>query len=58
MHPYLHKKAAQVAAKGIKLTERSWRDDFWGTGPNENGADWMGVLWMETIADWMKEKVG
>jgi ribA/ribD-fused uncharacterized protein len=46
-HPYVQKKLRQAFEKKLDITERSWRDSFWGTGPEENGSDWMGCLWME-----------
>lgn len=49
-HEYVKKKLKQAYDKGIRLSERSWRDDFWGIGPNGDGADWMGVLWNELAA--------
>jgi len=24
-----------------------WRDDFWGWGPDHDGANMLGTLWME-----------
>jgi hypothetical protein len=29
------------------LIENSWRDDFWGWGPNRDGKNQLGKLWME-----------
>jgi ribA/ribD-fused uncharacterized protein len=29
------------------LVEDSWRDDFWGWGPNKDGKNVMGKLWMD-----------
>jgi ribA/ribD-fused uncharacterized protein len=51
-HEYIQKKARQVIEQKIILTERSWRDSFWGTGPDECGEDWMGRLWREVIREW------
>ena len=30
-----------------ELIENSWRDDFWGWGPNRDGQNMLGRLWME-----------
>jgi pimeloyl-ACP methyl ester carboxylesterase len=32
------------------LVENSWRDDFWGWGPNRDGQNMLGRLWMEVRA--------
>lgn len=44
-HPYVKKKLLQSAKK--ELIEDSWRDDFWGWGPNKDGRNQLGKLWME-----------
>lgn len=44
-HEYVARKLEETGTRVI--SELSWRDDFWGTGPNGDGADWMGKLWME-----------
>lgn len=31
--------------------ENSWRDDFWGWGPNRDGQNMLGRLWMEIRAE-------
>lgn len=36
-----------------ELIENSWRDDFWGWGPNKDGKNMLGKLWME-IRDSLK----
>ena len=33
------------------LIENSWRDDFWGWGPNRDGQNMLGKLWMEVRAE-------
>jgi N-glycosidase YbiA len=44
-HPYVRKKLLQSGER--ILVEDSWRDDFWGWGPNKNGQNMLGKLWME-----------
>lgn len=44
-HPYVRKKLLETSDR--ELIEDSWRDDFWGWGPNKDGANHLGKLWME-----------
>ncbi|NQV93377.1 NADAR family protein [Candidatus Kaiserbacteria bacterium] len=44
-HPYVKKKLLESGDK--ELIENSWRDDFWGWGPNKDGNNQLGKLWME-----------
>src|SRR5574337_307549 len=44
-HPYVKKKLLESADR--EIIEDSWRDDFWGWGPNKDGANHLGRLWME-----------
>ncbi len=44
-HPYVKKKLLQSV--GRELIEDSWRDDYWGWGPNKDGQNHLGKLWME-----------
>ncbi|MDX1535950.1 MAG: NADAR family protein [Candidatus Spechtbacterales bacterium] len=44
-HPYVKKKLLESGDK--ELIEDSWRDDYWGWGPNKDGANHLGKLWME-----------
>jgi ribA/ribD-fused uncharacterized protein len=44
-HEYVKYKLLQTGSK--ILEENSWRDDFWGTGPNGDGLNMLGKLWME-----------
>ena len=44
-HEYVLKKL--LATGDRELIEDSWRDDFWGWGPNRDGQNMMGKLWME-----------
>lgn len=48
-HPYVKKKLLESGNK--VLIENSWRDDFWGWGPEKNGANNLGKLWMEVRED-------
>ncbi|KKT14530.1 MAG: hypothetical protein UW76_C0049G0002 [Parcubacteria group bacterium GW2011_GWF2_44_8b] len=44
-HPYVKEKL--LATGDRELIEDSWRDDFWGWGPNKDGENHLGKLWME-----------
>lgn len=44
-HPYVKKKLIESGDR--ELVENSWRDDFWGWGPNKDGQNHLGKLWME-----------
>lgn len=44
-HDYVQKELA--ASKGMLLVEDSDKDSFWGRGPDWNGANNLGTLWME-----------
>ncbi len=44
-HPYVLKKLLESGDR--ELVEDSWRDDFWGWGPNKDGQNHLGKLWME-----------
>jgi ribA/ribD-fused uncharacterized protein len=44
-HEYVHRKL--LATGDRELIEDSWRDDFWGWGPNRDGQNMLGKLWME-----------
>ena len=44
-HTYVKKKLLESGSR--ILIEDSWRDDFWGWGPNKDGANHLGKLWME-----------
>jgi len=52
-HPYVKKKLLESGDK--ELIEDSWRDAFWGWGPDKNGENYLGKLWME-IREEFKEK--
>lgn len=44
-HEYVHRKL--LATGDRELIENSWRDDFWGWGPNRDGLNMLGKLWMQ-----------
>ena len=44
-HPYVKKKLLESGDK--ELIENSWRDAYWGWGPDKNGENHLGKLWME-----------
>ena len=44
-HPYVMKKLIQSGDR--ELIEDSWRDDYWGWGPNKDGQNKLGKIWME-----------
>jgi ribA/ribD-fused uncharacterized protein len=44
-HEYVRRKL--LATGDRELIEDSWRDDFWGWGPNRDGKNMLGKLWME-----------
>lgn len=44
-HEYVRRKLLQTGDR--ELVENSWRDDFWGCGPNKDGQNMLGKLWME-----------
>lgn len=44
-HEYVRRKL--IATGDRELVENSWRDDFWGWGPNRDGKNQLGKLWME-----------
>lgn len=48
-HEYVRRKL--LATGDRELIEDSWRDDFWGWGPDRDGQNMLGKLWMEVRAD-------
>lgn len=48
-HEYVRRKL--LATGDRALVENSWRDDFWGWGPNRDGQNMLGKLWMEVRAE-------
>ena len=48
-HEYVRRK---LLATGDRcLIENSWRDDYWGWGPNRDGKNMLGTLWMQVRAE-------
>lgn len=43
-HEYVRRKLLETGDR--LLVEDSWRDDFWGWGPNRDGQNTLGKLWM------------
>lgn len=55
-HEYVRRK---LLATGIReLVEDSWRDDFWGWGPNRDGKNMLGRLWMQVRAELRAHGIG
>jgi len=48
-HEYVRRKLLQTEDR--ELVENSWRDAFWGWGPNQDGQNMLGNLWMEIRAE-------
>lgn len=48
-HEYVRHKL--LATGDRQLIENSWRDDFWGWGPNKDGKNMLGKLWMEVRSE-------
>lgn len=48
-HEYVRRKL--LATGDRELIENSWRDDYWGWGPNKDGQNMLGKLWMEVRAE-------
>lgn len=44
-HEYVRRKLLSTGNR--ELIEDSWRDGFWGWGPNKDGRNTLGKLWME-----------
>ena len=53
-HEYVRRKL--LATGDRELIENSWRDDFWGWGPNRDGENMLGKLWMEIRAELRKKE--
>jgi ribA/ribD-fused uncharacterized protein len=53
-HDYVRRKLLDTGTR--ELVENSWRDDFWGWGPNHDGLNMLGKLWMEVRAELWKEE--
>ena len=48
-HEYVMRKLLATGTR--ELVEDSWRDDFWGWGPDGLGQNMLGKLWMEIRAE-------
>lgn len=48
-HEYVRRKLLETGDR--VLVENSWRDPFWGWGPNKDGRNALGRLWMEIRAE-------
>jgi ribA/ribD-fused uncharacterized protein len=48
-HEYVRRKLLATGER--ELVENSWRDDYWGWGPNRDGQNMLGKLWMEVRAE-------
>jgi ribA/ribD-fused uncharacterized protein len=48
-HEYVRRKLISTGLR--ELVENSWRDSFWGWGPNRDGQNMLGKLWMEIRAE-------
>ena len=48
-HEYVRRKLLETGDR--ELIEDSWRDDYWGWGPNRDGQNMLGKLWMEVRAE-------
>lgn len=48
-HEYVRRKL--LATGDRELVEDSWRDPYWGWGPNRDGQNMLGKLWMEVRAE-------
>jgi len=48
-HEYVSQKLLATGSR--ELIEDSWRDDYWGWGPNKNGLNMLGKLWMDIRAE-------
>lgn len=44
-HPYVARKLKE--SWGMHIVEDSHRDDHWGRGPNWDGQNWLGEIWMK-----------
>jgi ribA/ribD-fused uncharacterized protein len=54
-HEYVNRKLLDTGDR--ELIENSWRDSFWGWGPDKNGLNTLGKLWMEVRSE-IRSEVG
>lgn len=52
-HEYVRRKLLSTGDR--ELIENSWRDDYWGWGPNQDGKNLLGRLWMEVRSELRSE---
>ena len=52
-HEYVRRKLRETGTR--ELIEDSWRDACWGWGPNKDGLNMLGKLWMEIREQLSKE---
>jgi ribA/ribD-fused uncharacterized protein len=55
-HEYVRRKL--LATGDRELVENSWRDAYWGWGPNRDGLNMLGKLWMELRAELREQQRG
>lgn len=48
-HEYVRRKL--LATGNRELVENSWRDSYWGWGPNRDGQNMLGKIWMDIRAE-------
>jgi ribA/ribD-fused uncharacterized protein len=48
-HEYVRRKLLETGDR--ELIENSWRDAYWGWGPNRDGQNMLGKLWMQVRAE-------
>ncbi len=53
-HPYVLKKLLQSGNR--EIIEDSWRDAVWGWGPNRDGQNLLGKIWMEVREEFMNKE--
>lgn len=53
-HPYVQKTLLRTG--GMEIVEDSPKDSFWGRGPDWNGENHLGKLWMKLREDFIKEQ--
>jgi ribA/ribD-fused uncharacterized protein len=55
-HEYVSRKLLATGTR--ELIEDSWRDNYWGWGPNRDGQNMLGRLWMEVRAEHLELNKG
>lgn len=53
-HPYVQRKLLQTGDAHLQLVEDSPKDDYWGWGPDGNGRNELGRIWMK-LREWLKD---